>query len=40
VQICAAVGSSKENQQRRLLKNMGWTIECPNQAGKLVRGIG
>jgi len=39
-QICAAVGSSKENRQRRLLTNMGWTMDCPGHAGKLVRGIG
>jgi len=40
VQICAAEGSSKENRQRRLLTNIGLTMECPSQAGKLVRGIG
>jgi hypothetical protein len=40
VQVCAAVGSSKENRQRRLLMNMGWTMDCPGQAGKLVRWIG
>jgi len=39
-QIYAAVGSSKENRQRRLLTNIGLTMECPSQAGKLVRGIG
>ena len=30
----------RENRQRRLLTNMGWTRDCPSQAGKLVRGIG
>ena len=39
-QICAAVGSSKENRQCKLLTNMGWTMDCPSQAGKLIRGIG
>jgi len=28
------------NQQRRLLTNMGLTMECPSQVGKLVRGLG
>jgi len=36
----AAVGSSKKNRQRRLLTNIGLTMECPSQARKLVRGIG
>jgi len=40
VQICAAVGSSKENQQCRLLTNMGWMMDCPSQVRKLIRGIG
>jgi hypothetical protein len=39
-QIYAAVGSLKKNRQRRMLTNIGLTIECPSQAGKLVRGIG
>jgi len=30
----------RKNRQRRLLTNMGWTRDCPSQAGKLVRGIG
>jgi len=38
VQIYAAIGSSKENQQRRLLTNMGLMMKCPSQAGKLIRG--
>jgi hypothetical protein len=28
------------NRQRRLLTNMGWTMDCLGHAGKLVRGIG
>jgi len=40
VQIYAAVGSSKKNRQRRLLTNIGLTMECPSQAGKLIKGIG
>jgi hypothetical protein len=39
-QIYAAVGSSKENRQRRLLTNIGLMMDCPGHAGKLVRGIG
>jgi len=31
--------NSGKNWQRRLLTNMGWTLECLSQAGKLVRGI-
>ena len=30
----------KEKSATRLLTNMGLTMECPSQAGKLVRGIG
>jgi len=39
-QICAAVGLSKENRQRRLLTNIGLTMDCPGHAGKIVWGIG
>jgi hypothetical protein len=37
-QICAAVGSSGKIGSADFSTNMGWTLDCPGQAGKFVKG--
>ena len=37
-QICAAAGSSGKIGSADFSTNMGWTMDCPGQAGKFVEG--
>ncbi|KAI5603183.1 hypothetical protein BDE02_01G203200 [Populus trichocarpa] len=36
--ICAAAGSSGRSGSADFSTNMGWTMDCPGQAGKFVQG--
>jgi hypothetical protein len=36
--ICAAAGSSGRNGNADFSTNMGWTMDCPGQAGKFIQG--
>ena len=38
VQICAIAGSSGRIDNADFSTNMGWTMDCPGQAGKFVQG--